>query len=199
MSDLSKRIATLSPEKYALFARRLKEKNAEAGRNQPVTRRAHSSACPLSFAQERLWFINQMEPENPVYNTPIAMRLSGTVYVEAIERSFTEIVKRHESLRTTFDTDDGQPVQVISAPAPVPVVVIDLADLLEPQRKTRALQIATDAARRCFDLKQGPILDVKLLRLAEQDHILLFTTHHIVCDEWSMGVLVREVVTLYEA
>ena len=160
------------------------------GRRQPL---------PLSFAQQRLWFLDQLEPGSAFYNVPAAVRLSGRLEVAALERSLSEVVRRHESLRTTFAEADGQPVQVIHPPTPLALHVEDLRCLDAAECEAEARRLATEEAQQPFDLSTGPLLRARLLRLAEHEHVLLFTMHHIVSDGWSMGVLVREVTQLYAA
>ncbi|ACB75251.1 non-ribosomal peptide synthetase [Opitutus terrae] len=154
---------------------------------------------PLSFAQERLWFLNQLEPGNPFYNMPAALRLQGRFDVPAAAGVLQELTRRHESLRTTFAAVEGQPVQVIAASAQVPLPVIDLAALPAAERADAARRWTAEEARRPFDLARGPLLRAALLRLADDEHILLLTMHHIVSDGWSMGVLTRELGELYAA
>ena len=154
---------------------------------------------PLSFSQQRLWFLDQYEPNSSVYNIPNAERLSGTVDVAIIEQSLNEILRRHESLRTTFSMVEGQPVQVISPSRSIPLHVIDLTDRAESDREEEARQLAHEEARRPFDLSRGPLFRATLIRLAHDDHMLVLTMHHIVSDGWSMGVLDRELSVLYEA
>ncbi|HKV34445.1 MAG TPA: amino acid adenylation domain-containing protein [Pyrinomonadaceae bacterium] len=161
---------------------------------QPVSR---EHPLPLSFAQQRLWFLDQLEPANPLYNTPGALRLLGRLDVTALGRALSEIVRRHETLRTTFQVVDGNPVQIISAPYPVNIPVIDLVTLDDVDRETRTLIDAE--AKRPFDLSHGPLLRATLLRLREEEHLLLFTMHHIISDGWSVGVLAREAAKLYAA
>ena len=152
---------------------------------------------PASYAQQRLWFLDQFEPGSPFYNIPAAVRLSGRLNVAALERTFQEIVRRHETLRTTFDTVEGQPVQIIALEAPFSLPLSDLSHLLPEEREEEALRLAVEEARRPFDLTRGPLLRVQLLRLAEQEHVILLTMHHIISDGWSIGVLVRELGTIY--
>jgi amino acid adenylation domain-containing protein len=154
---------------------------------------------PLSFAQQRLWFLDQLEPGSSAYNVSQAVRLNGHFDVDAMEQTLTEIARRHEILRTTFPISNGQPVQVISPTQPVKLEVIDLRHLPKSERDAESHRLAVEEARRPFDLTAGPLMRVTLLRLDEEDHAVLFTMHHIVTDGWSMGVLVREVATLYEA
>jgi amino acid adenylation domain-containing protein len=150
------------------------------------------NAMPLSFAQQRLWFIDQLEPGNPVYNTSRGVRLRGALDPTALERALTELVRRHEALRTTFRDLHGEPVQVIGNAEPFTITVEDLSGLPEAR-------LIREEAQRPFNLSTGPLIRARLLRLSPEDHILLVSMHHIVSDGWSMGVLVREVAALYEA
>jgi amino acid adenylation domain-containing protein len=154
---------------------------------------------PLSYAQQRLWFLDQLEPGNPFFNCPGAARLKGHLDVAALERSINEIIRRHESLRTSFATADASPAQVIAEELRVDLNVEDLSGLPESEREAVAVQLASEEARRPFDLACGPLLRVRLLRLGAEDHVVLFTMHHIISDGWSMGVLMRELGALYEA
>jgi len=158
---------------------------------------------PTSFAQQRLWFFDQFEPGSPFYNIPTAVRLKGRLDVEALTRSLSEIIRRHEALRTTFVVRDGDPVQVIApfdAQRDAALLTVgDLAGLAAEARQAEAQRLMTEAARTGFDLTRGPLLRANLLRLAEHEHLLLLVMHHIVSDGWSMGVLVREIAALYEA
>jgi natural product biosynthesis luciferase-like monooxygenase protein/amino acid adenylation domain-containing protein/FkbM family methyltransferase len=154
---------------------------------------------PASFAQQRLWFLDCLEQGSPLYNVPIAMRLEGRLDADALARCFNEIISRHETLRTTLSEQDGELVQVIVPALTLELPVIDLQHLGADARERQARELAIEEARRGFDLQAGPLLRVSLLRLGEQEHVLLATMHHIISDAWSMGVLVREVATLYEA
>ncbi|HKH45336.1 MAG TPA: amino acid adenylation domain-containing protein, partial [Thermoanaerobaculia bacterium] len=154
---------------------------------------------PLSFAQERLWFLDQLEPDSPFYNMPAALRLHGPLQVPALRASLAEIVRRHEALRTGFGAADGRPVPRIAAALRVPLPVVDLADLPAAARESEAERLATAEAHRPFRLAAAPLLRAALLRMAAEDHLALFTMHHIVSDAWSIGVLVREIGALYQA
>lgn len=165
----------------------------------PLLPVGRDGALPLSYAQERLWFLEQLEPESPAYNLSTVIRLSGPLDVGALVQSLEEIVRRHEALRTTFPAVNGQPVQVI-APAPaVSLPVVDLQDLPETERESEALQLAAQAVGQLFDLQQGPLFRASLLRLDEGKHILVVAVHHIVFDGWSMAILNRELSVLYES
>jgi amino acid adenylation domain-containing protein len=152
-----------------------------------------------SFAQQRLWFLDQLDPGNTVYNLPSALRLLGSLDVAAVQKSLSEIVRRHEALRTTFESVDGRPVQIISPAEEINLPVLDLSALEVESRESRVRQEATDEGRRSFDLARGPLLRVKLLKLGDEAHVLLVTTHHMVADGWSQRVLRHELATLYEA
>jgi amino acid adenylation domain-containing protein len=156
-------------------------------------------AWPLSFAQERLWVLDRMDPGSPAYNIPTAVRLLGRLEVDALAWSLTEIVRRHAVLRSLFAQADGVPVQIVSAPAPVPLPRVDLEVLPAGMRETEARRLARELGRQPFDLERGPMLRAALLRFGEEDHAALFTLHHIASDGWSMGVLIREVSVLYAA
>jgi acyl carrier protein len=164
-----------------------------------IPRRGELDPCPVSFAQQRLWFLDQFEPGSAVYNIPAAVRITGLLNVAALEQSLNETVQRHEALRTTFSAVQGEPMQVINPTLRLTLAVTDLQQLPEAKREAEAQRLAGQEARRPFDLSQGPLLRATLLRLDEKDHVLLLTMHHIVSDGWSMGVLFREVSVLYEA
>ncbi|MBD2005419.1 MULTISPECIES: non-ribosomal peptide synthetase [Cyanophyceae] len=180
----------------------------------PISRDRNLS---LSFAQQRLWFLDQLVPNNAFYNVPAAVRLVGSLNLAALEEAFNEIVRRHEALRTTFVTVEGQPVQAIASTLTVPLPVIDLRSrsvsvgeaalkglgesqsLSKGELETEARRITTQEAQRPFDLSKDPFLRVTLLRLDESEYVLLLVLHHIVSDGWSMGVLIRELAALYTA
>ncbi|HEX8559178.1 MAG TPA: amino acid adenylation domain-containing protein [Pyrinomonadaceae bacterium] len=166
----------------------------------PIERAPRAREMPLSLAQQRLWFIAQLDPNSVAYNIPAAVRLTGPLNAHALERAFAEVVRRHEPLRTTFETVEGGPVQVIAEEgAPPPMPLADLRAFEAARREAEVARLAGEEARRPFDLERGPLLRTTLLRLAEDEHVLLLTMHHIVSDGWSMGVLVGEVAALYEA
>ena len=168
-------------------------------KERPLQRVPRNGKLPLSFAQQRLWFLDQYEADKPFYNIPFGLRLSGPLNVAALDQSVNEIIRRHEALRTTFSMLDGEPVQIIAPAKPFILPVTDLEPLPEGEREDEARRLVSEEAGRPFDLAQGPLFRGKLLRLGEDDHVLLFTMHHIVSDGWSMGVLYRELSVLYEA
>src|SRR5262249_9526387 len=137
--------------------------------------------------------------ESPAYNLDAVVHLSGELNIAAIERSLNEIVARHESLRTTFQIIDDQPVQAIAPSANLKLHLIDLSAVAESERDEIAQHLITAEVARPFDLMKGPLLRVTLLRMAERDHLAIFTMHHIISDGWAMGILIREISALYEA
>ncbi|HVG19606.1 MAG TPA: condensation domain-containing protein, partial [Blastocatellia bacterium] len=154
---------------------------------------------PLSFAQQRLWFLDQLGPGSPIYNIPVAVRLSGRLDTEALGRSLNEVARRHEILRTRFVAVEGRPAQVIVPDLTLALPLKDLSHLAESELKDEALRLAAREARQGFDLSEAPLVRARLLRLGESEHILLLTMHHIVSDGWSMGIFLREVTALYDA
>ncbi|MBJ6766222.1 amino acid adenylation domain-containing protein, partial [Myxococcaceae bacterium JPH2] len=175
------------------FARRIDEAQSQTAPRVPALVRApRTSTMPLSFAQQRLWLIDQLDPGTTTYNMPVALRLSGALDVEALRRALEVVLHRHEVLRTTFrETSDG-PVQVIAAPERFTLSLVDLRAQPETERQREARRHAETEATCPFSLTTGPLLRASLLLLAEQEHWLLLSLHHIVSDGWSMGVLVRE-------
>lgn len=165
----------------------------------PMTPVSREDDLPLSFAQQRLWFLDQLEPNSAFYNIPTALRLAGSLNLEALEQSVQEIIRRHESLRTIFQEQDGTPHQVISGKLELAIEQIGLDSLPEQERETAILKLAQEEAQKPFNLSQGPLLRFTLINVGEQDHVILFTMHHIISDAWSVGVLIREVASLYEA
>ena len=160
---------------------------------------AKSRSFPLSFAQQRLWVLDQFDPGNPVYNVPLAVRLTGTLNIDVLNRTLNEIVARHESLRTRIAKTDDQPVQVVDAARRQELTVIDLEHFAPAEREAAALARATAESRAPFRLEDGPLFRTLLLRLSPDEHVFVVVMHHIISDDWSMGVLVREVALLYHA
>jgi amino acid adenylation domain-containing protein/non-ribosomal peptide synthase protein (TIGR01720 family) len=197
--DLPLQVLFASPT-VAVLARELEERLAGERWRQmpPLTPVPRRGPAPLSFGQERLWFLEQLEPGTGAYNVPVALRIEGSLNVPALERSFDELLRRHEALRTAFPAgSEGRPVQVVQPPASFTLPVADLTGL--PQGEAEALRLAVAEARRPLDLEWGPLFHVALLALAERDHVLLVTFHHAICDEWSMGLLVDELGACYGA
>ncbi|HYH81345.1 MAG TPA: amino acid adenylation domain-containing protein, partial [Longimicrobium sp.] len=166
----------------------------------PIVPVPRDGALPLSFAQQRLWFLDQLEPGSAVYNVPVAVRVGGALEPAGLAWALTEEARRHEVLRTTFGTGaDGEAVQVVHDPAPVRLPVVDLSAVDEGRRDAVVARLAGEEAARPFDLARGPVLRCTVLRLEPEDAVVLFTLHHIASDAWSSDLLVREVAALYGA
>ena len=194
MSGLATRLDQLTPEKRALFDKLMRERRT-AQAADAIPRRTGDGELPLGFAQERLWFLEQMEPGNPVYNVPLALALRGRLDTSALEAGLREIVARHESLRAVFSAEGGRPVQRVRAEVELTLEHRDVGGLDEGEVR----RCAEAEARRPFDLAQGPLLRALLLRRSEDEHLLVLTFHHIAGDGWSVGVLMRELGALYES
>ncbi|MFL5513040.1 MAG: amino acid adenylation domain-containing protein, partial [Gemmatimonadales bacterium] len=164
-----------------------------------LTRRERGAETPLSFAQQRLWFIDQLEPNNALYNNPLAVRLSGELNRRALDQTLSEIVRRHEVLRTVFEASDGEPWQVISAAQALQIPLLDVSGLEEGKRGLELERLISEAASAPFDLSRDSLLRVKLVQLAVHEHVVLLTMHHIISDGWSMGIFMNEVAALYGA
>jgi amino acid adenylation domain-containing protein len=155
---------------------------------------------PTSYSQQRLWFIDQLEPNNPAYHIFDVINFTGALDVDALRRSLEEMARRHESLRTTFSSNDGQPVQVVSPPSrSFSLSRVDLSRFSETERQAELQRLSTEEASGAFDLERGPLWRTMLARLSGEEHVLLLTMHHIISDAWSMQLLTGELETLYEA
>ena len=199
MSDIAKQITGLSVEKRQLLERYLKTAGLNLSRTVILPQSRETNKFPLSFAQQRLWFLDQLEPNSAVYNIPDMQQFSGPLNLAALERSMSELIRRHESLRTTFQSIDGEPVQVIAEAQPRKIEVIDLSHLPQGEREAEAQRMARDEGEVPFDLSRGPLFRFRLVKLEEEEHLLLLTMHHIIADGWSLGVLGRELSALYQA
>jgi amino acid adenylation domain-containing protein len=178
-----------------ISAARLEEAGPPAPPLVPVTRDRENA---LSFAQQRLWFFDQLEPGNAFYTTSRVLRVTGSLDVRALQAAFGAIVKRHESLRTRFDSVDGRPVQIVEEEAPFHIPVVDLTETPPQEREAAAARRVAEEVGRPFDLSAAPLLRASVLRMTEREHWLILTMHHIVSDGWSMGILVQEVASFYE-
>ncbi|HEY2736863.1 MAG TPA: amino acid adenylation domain-containing protein, partial [Thermoanaerobaculia bacterium] len=188
-----------APTVTALAARIDGERRGEPAQPSPIVPVPRDRGLPLSFAQQRLWFLDRLAPDNPFYNMYGAFRLTGALDLDALRGAFREIVRRHEALRTTFQPGEHGPVQVI-APAPAfDVPLVDLEGLAEDLRRRELARLSGDEARRPFNLDRGPLVRAALLRIAAREHTLLVNLHHIISDGWSMGILFHELATLYGA
>ena len=197
--ELPLRVLFETPTVAALAGAVRAARSESALQAPPLVPVPRDGALPLSFAQQRLWFLDQLEPGSPAWNMPLAIRLTGEAAVERLTRIFAVVVQRHEALRTTFSTRAGQPAQVIAGEMRPPLAVVDLAGLPAAEREERALRLAREEALHPFDLARGPLLRLTLVRLAAREHLLLITLHHVVSDGWSMGVLLREIAALWKA
>jgi hypothetical protein len=199
MNELSKRIAGLTPAQFALIKQRLNEKSQARPDDQVIPRRdaRFATRAPLSFSQERLWFLYQLDPTSYAFNITNAVRLIGNLNVTALANALNEIVRRHEALRTRFAGIEGEPIQIIAPELHIALPLIDLRHL--PDREAEAARMITAEARKPFDLTNGSLLRALLVQLDDKEHVALLGMHHIVSDGWSMGVLVRELCALYSA
>ncbi len=197
MDDRSKLVKSLSADDLRRLMERLKKGQGSAGRIGRAPR--DGAPLPLSFSQERLWFLDRLGAGASAYNVPAAVRLAGALDPSALQRTFAEVARRHEALRTTFGERDGVPFQVIAAELGVPLPVADLSALPAEASERETLRLATEEAGRPFDLARGPLFRTLLFRLGAAEHVLTVTLHHIVSDGWSTGVLVREMAALYDA
>jgi amino acid adenylation domain-containing protein/non-ribosomal peptide synthase protein (TIGR01720 family) len=161
--------------------------------------RLDGGPCQLSFAQERLWFLEQLSPGTALYNMPCSMHIRGTLDLAALETSLRHVIARHEALRTTFSMVDGRPVQVVAPSVEIPLGIVDVTTVDQPRRASEAMRLAARETRRPFDLQRGPLIRALILRLGETEHVLVTTMHHIVSDGWSVGVFLKELQTCYEA
>jgi amino acid adenylation domain-containing protein/thioester reductase-like protein len=203
MNDVARRIGDLPPEKLELLMKRLVKRQVEHPQPRASTRISRlareAGALPLSFAQRRLWFLEQLMPGTAIYNIPQALQLTGPLDVDALERAFNEIGRRHETLRTTFHVVDGQPMQVIADSVEWRMPIVDLSAAPVTERAAVVERLIAEEIQLPFDLTCGPLLRAKLLRLADAEHVLIVTMHHIISDGWSFGVATRELAALYEA
>jgi amino acid adenylation domain-containing protein len=174
-------------------------RNAALPPRPAIKRVSREAKLPVSYAQQRLWFLEQFSPGASLYNVPAGTRLKGSLNAGALTQALCELNRRHETLRTSFETADGLPVQIISPPRAVQLPVIDLSALPPARREAEARRLSAEEARRPFDLTAGPLARFNLLSLDELDNIFLFTLHHAISDGWSRSILVREVVELYLA
>jgi amino acid adenylation domain-containing protein/non-ribosomal peptide synthase protein (TIGR01720 family) len=197
--EMARRIAELPLAQRALLFAQLQQRH-EAPPRPAIPRASRAPGLfPLSFAQQRLWFLSQYDPESPEYNIPQGFRVTGPLAPEILERTLTAIVSRHEALRTTFTAVDGEPRQLIAERSRVELPLTDLTAWPRQEREARARQAAVADARRPFDLTQGPLLRALLFRLDAEEHLFFVNVHHIVYDGWSRGIFLAELAALYQA
>lgn len=195
----------LTPELRAQLAERKDEllaflqgtQSAALNAPPPITLAPRDGALPLSFAQERLWFLDQLEPGTAAYNIPGGLHLRGALDAAALGQALNEIIRRHEALRTSFKTADGKPTQIVSETREFDFPLTDLSSLSPDERAGAVEAVARAEAQQGFDLTCAPLFRARLVKLSAQEHVLLFTMHHIISDGWSMGVLARELGALY--
>ncbi|MFZ5515906.1 MAG: amino acid adenylation domain-containing protein [Candidatus Zhuqueibacterota bacterium] len=185
----------------AELAQRIDSEKTTAARTDapPIVPVSRDQQLPLSFAQHRLWFLDQLEPNSAFYNIPTALRFKGKLNVPALEKSFAGIITRHESLRTTFQAFDGKPFQVIAAELPPPVEHIDFRHHPESEKEDLLHKLVYKEAQTPFDLSAGPLVRMKIAQLSEDEFAILVTMHHIISDGWSITVFIQEMAALYEA
>jgi amino acid adenylation domain-containing protein len=199
---LDARLRALSPEQRALLAKRARQRQAPEPREQAIPalpRQPQSSRFPASAGQRQLWFLSELQPDSTAYNDPLAIELVGTLDLCALGDSLQALIARHESLRTTFAVESGEPVQVVAATEKLVLDIHDFQNYPTDQRREAAEAFLAESAARPFDLTAGPLFRVDLLRLAPDRQILLLTLHHIISDGWSWGVLLRDLAALYRA
>jgi len=193
--DMSRDIAGLTLAQRTELELRLLRSRTGAGNAQEIPRHDPAASTPLSFAQQRLWFLDQLHPGRSTYNIARRIRIGGALDLEALRRALDAIVARHESLRTTIVAVDGTPQQIVAPVLSIPLPVMDLGGL--PDREAQAQRLAVQEVRRPFDLARGPLFRATLFRLDPDEHLLVLTVHHVISDAWSMGVLFRELGALY--
>ncbi len=187
----------LSARRRELLERLLQEEGAPASPDDSIRPTGGTGAYPMSFAQQRLWFLDQLSPGNPFYNVQVSIRHRGSLDLEVLERAFDAVVERHASLRTVFDLIDGTPMQLVQPEGKIPFEAVDLRRLPPAAREREAVRIGLEERSRPYDLARGPLGRIKVLRLADRDQVLLLGLHHIVADGWSMGVLAAVLGVLY--
>ncbi len=199
MDALTDRLAGLSPEKRVLLEALLRKKRLEAASSAVIPPRDVPGPFPLSFSQERLWLVHQLDPGSPAYNVPTVLRFTGELSVEALREGLAAVTRRHEALRARFDLRDGHPVQEIEPEVRVDLPRVDLAGLPAEEREAEAGRLAREEALGPFDLRRGPLCRATVVQLSGRDHLLLLTLHHIVSDAWSTGIFARELGAFYAA
>lgn len=199
MGDINERLAKLGPAQRALLERRLLEKRTAEAAATRVPKRAVETPCPLSYSQELLWLLSQLESSAVAYNAPAAFRLKGPIDPGALQRAFDGLVARHEILRTRYDVVDGHPMQIIAPTGTVELEIADLSSLGEAERTAELHRILSEGSEHEFDLRTDPVLRPMLIRLADDDHALFTVMHHVATDGWSRGVIYDDLTSLYEA
>jgi amino acid adenylation domain-containing protein len=197
----------ITPSLHEELARRKEEiiqfftdsASSSGSESMPLSSVSRDEKLPISFSQQRLWFLSQMDPENRAYVLPNAIRIQGKLNIDAFKRSLTEIYCRHEALRTIFKATEDDPEQVILPPNDLPVPIVDLTDLTDDERESEVQRLILEDVEQPFNLAKGPLLRVKIMRLGQEEHVFSLTMHHIISDGWSNGVLLKELSALYSA
>jgi len=198
MSDLSDRLSKLSPEKLELLRKKLEKDGQKSPPKKRISKRANQSEFPMSSSQQRLWFLNQLEPDSPFYNIPSAIRLKGELSHSLLEKSINDVINRHEILRAYFSTDEnGEPVQLIHEATNITLDLEDISDSSGDKQNQQINRLLKKEAALAFDIHQFPLFKLRLLRLDKTDHILFVNFHHIIADGWSIGIFINEVTMLY--
>ncbi len=200
--DLNQRIAELPPEKRALLFQQLQKQKERPVAAQGIARQSRAQeSFPLSFAQQRLWFLNHFEPESPEYNIPQALRITGEMDPAVMQRALREVVRRHETLRTTFRSEEGTPAQVIAQVVDMEVPFLDVRERVANPAEVwnEALRMAAADAKEPFDLTLGPLMRTRLYRTGLREHLLYYNVHHIAYDGWSQGIFARELAAVHDA
>ncbi len=195
--SITEKVERLSAAELKALHQRLRPDSP--GASVPLTVRTRKGRIPLSFAQERLWFLERLGMVGAAYSMPIAFRLEGFLHVRALEQAFGELLRRHEGLRTRFAEIDGQACQIIDPPGAYRLEVIDVSSMEREQQEEQVQFVLQTALERPFDLQMGPLFAVQLIRLSAEEHVLHMMMHHIVSDGWSSGVLMRDIDVLYAA
>jgi amino acid adenylation domain-containing protein len=199
MSDISKRLSNLSPEKLELLRKKLK-KEGKAVKKDVIVKRQNQADYPMSDAQKRLWFLNQLDPESAFYSIPSALRLKGSLNIPVLEKSINEIIKRHEVLRASFHIDDkGEAQQIIAGELIVPLNQIDISDIPADKTEAKVQQLLKNEAAAPFKIDAAPLMRLSLIKLNSGEYVLIINMHHIIADGWSIGVFIQEVIMLYQA
>jgi amino acid adenylation domain-containing protein len=199
VADPQDRLSRLSPAKRALLLEKLRRETVQGRGEERIPRRPDGAPAVLSFAQQRLWFVEQLAPGGTAYNIAFGVRLRGDLRMPAFLESLREIERRHEILRTSFASTGDGPLQIVSAPRGIPLPVADLEALPALRRLPQAERLAEEVARRPFDLERGPLLRLALARLGDRDHLALFCIHHLIFDGWSQEIFLTEIAALYSA
>lgn len=199
MESPRQKITDLSPEKRAELERRLLQRQSGSAKNKAIPQRGSLTPCPASFAQQRLWFMDQFLRGSAAYNVPRAYRLQGKLDVAALEQGINDIIQRQESLRTTFSLQNGDPVQIIHPASHTELTVINLADLPADRQEAEVQRLLQEETNTGFNLEQGPLLRTRLLRIDNDIYILVIVLHHVISDGWSQGILFRELSAFYNA